>query len=212
MTRLHPEERPSKDQVARDLAMAGTGGRAGHARRVGSPGSATREAPVSDRRAGHARAVQGPRACGRAPAPAADRAAERGPEGPVPRTQVDIMSDQMTQNLSGPGPRRLGRDIIFSWKRCTLVAPFGHPGSVTLRMSRSVESSATGNSCSACGSASALKRRWEASSIGSRLTCPRRSAASSWKDAPGRGSRTSSEPQARRRSLRRAPPGRRRAG
>ena len=37
------------------------------------------------------------------------------------------------------GHAGLSRDIIFRWNRCTLVAPFRRPSSVTLRMSRSVE-------------------------------------------------------------------------
>lgn len=50
------------------------------------------------------------------------------------------MSDEMTQNLlRTPGHADLGRDIVFRWQRCTLAAPFGYPGSIVLRMSRSVE-------------------------------------------------------------------------
>ena len=46
----------------------------------------------------------------------------------------------MTQNLLRTLVHAgLDRDIIFRWNRCTLVAPFSHPGSVTLRMSRSAE-------------------------------------------------------------------------
>jgi hypothetical protein len=46
----------------------------------------------------------------------------------------------MTQNLLRTlGHADLGRDTIFRWQRCTLVAPFDYPGSVVLRMSRSVE-------------------------------------------------------------------------
>lgn len=57
-----------------------------------------------------------------------------------PRTQIDTMSDQMTRNLLPTrGHAHLGRDLIWSWQRCTLVAPSSHPSSVTLRMSRSAE-------------------------------------------------------------------------
>jgi hypothetical protein len=57
-----------------------------------------------------------------------------------PRTQIDIMSDKMTRNLLRTYVHLgLRHDIIFRWQRCTLVAPFSRPGSVTLRMSRSVE-------------------------------------------------------------------------
>jgi len=50
------------------------------------------------------------------------------------------MTDEMTQNLLRTlGHAGLGRDIIFRWQRCTLVVPFDYPGSVVLRMSRSVE-------------------------------------------------------------------------
>ncbi len=141
MTRLHPEERPSKDQVARDLALwQGLAGEpimldlsAAGARLRAKLRSAIAEQDMQQQYKNLAHAAV--RRLQQLTAPL-----NEGLKNLYPRTQLDIMSDQMTQNLlrtlvhSG-----LDRDIIFRWNRCTLVAPFSHPGSVTLRMSRSAE-------------------------------------------------------------------------
>lgn len=56
------------------------------------------------------------------------------------RAQIDLATDEMTRNLL---QTRLymedPREIVFRWQRCTLVVPFDLPGSTALRMSRSLE-------------------------------------------------------------------------
>ena len=183
MSRLHPEERPSKDQVARDLALwqelAGEPVMldlsAARARLRAKLGSAIAEQDTQQQYKDltHVAVCR----LQQLTAPL-----NEGLKDLYPGTQVDIMSDQMTQNpLRTLGHAGLGGDIIFRWNRCTLVAPFSRPGSVTLRMSRSVELFGDGDFVLRLWSMSAPKRQWEASSTGSRLTCPRRSEALSWK-------------------------------
>jgi hypothetical protein len=54
-----------------------------------------------------------------------------------PRTQVDSMHDEMTQNtVRGHYP---GQQVLSRWQRCTLVTPFDRSSSTTLRLSRSLE-------------------------------------------------------------------------
>lgn len=141
MTRLHPDERPSKEQVARDLAawqdLAATPTvfdvSAARARLHQKLRSSMAEQDIQEQ---YKRLAQ----------TAVRRLQEltvplnEGLKNLYPRTQVDIMSDQMTQNLlQTRGHGDLGRDIIFRWQRCTIVAPFDRPSSVTLRMSRLAE-------------------------------------------------------------------------
>ena len=141
MSRLHPEERPSKNQVARDLALwqelAGEPVMldlsAARARLRAKLGSAIAEQDTQQQYKDLTHAAV--RRLQQLTAPL-----NEGLKGLYPGTQVDIMSDQMTQNLLRTlGHAGLSRDIIFRWNRCTLVAPFRRPSSVTLRMSRSVE-------------------------------------------------------------------------
>jgi len=141
MTRLHPDERPSKEQVARDLALwqdlaAGP---------VVFDVSAARSRLHEKLRS--SMAEQDMQEQYKVLAQAAIRRLQQltaplneGLKSLYPRTKVDSMSDEMTQNLLRTlGHADLGRDIIFRWQRCTLVAPFEYPGQVALRMSRSVE-------------------------------------------------------------------------
>ena len=141
MTRLHPEERPSKDQVARDLVLwqelAGEPVMldlsAASARLREKLRSAIAEQDMHEQYKNLAHAAI--RQLQQLTAPL-----NEGLKNLYPRTQVDIMSDQMTQNLLRTHVHAgLGRETIFRWNRCTLVAPSTRPGSVTLRMSRSVE-------------------------------------------------------------------------
>jgi serine/threonine protein kinase len=141
MTRLHPEERPSKDQVARDLALWQELAGEPVMLDVSAAGARLRQKLRS------AIAEQDTQEQYKNLAHAAIRRFQQlttplneGLKNLYPRTQVDILSDQMTHNLLRTLVHAgLGRDIIFHWNRCTLVAPFSHPGSVTLRMSRSAE-------------------------------------------------------------------------
>ncbi len=54
-----------------------------------------------------------------------------------PRTQIDVMDDKRTQNLLTAGGHR--RNIIWDWRRCTLVSAFDGPMATTLWMSRALE-------------------------------------------------------------------------
>jgi len=141
MTRLHPEERPPKDQVARDLALWQELADEPVTLDLSAAGARLREKLQS------AIAEQDTQEQYENLAYAAVRRLQQltaplneGLKNVYPRTRVDIISDQMTQNLLRTQVHAgLGRDIIFHWNRCTLVAPFEYPGSVTLRMSRSAE-------------------------------------------------------------------------
>ncbi len=141
MTRLHPEERPSKDQVARDLALwqelaaepVMLDVSAAGARLRAKLRSAIAEQDTQQQYKDLVRAAV--RRLQQLTAPL-----NEGLKNLYPRTQVDIMSDPKTQTMiRARSPADLCRNIIFSWNRCTLVAPLSHPGSVTLRMSRSIE-------------------------------------------------------------------------
>jgi serine/threonine protein kinase len=141
MTRLHPEERPSKDQAARDLAL--------WQELAGEPVMLDLSAAGARLRAKLRSAIaeQDTQQQYKNLAHAAVRRLQQltaslneGLKNLYPRTQVDIMSDPKTQTMiRARSSADLRRNIIFSWNRCALVAPFGHPGSVTLRMSRSIE-------------------------------------------------------------------------
>ena len=141
MTRLRPEERPAKTQVARDLAA------------WLDLAAEPVEFDVSDARA-RLRARIEPRIAQQDAieqykelAYAAVRRLQEltkplndGLKSLYSRTQIDLATDEMTHNLL---QTRLymgdPREIVFRWQRCTLIVPFDLPGSTALRMSRSLE-------------------------------------------------------------------------
>ena len=141
MTRLRPEERPSKTQVARDLTA--------WLELAAEPV----EFDVSDARA-RLRARIEPRIAEQDAieqhkelAQAAVRRLQEltkplneGLKRLYSRTQIDLVTDKLTLNLL---QTRLymgdPREIVFRWQRCTLIVPFDLPGSTALRMSRSLE-------------------------------------------------------------------------
>jgi serine/threonine protein kinase len=138
MTRLHPEERPSKAQVARDLAAWQALAATPAVFDVSVARSRLREKLQSEiaeqdtveqyRDLAHA-AVRRLQEL-TAPLNAALKDL-------YPRTQVDSMTDELTQNtVRGHHP---GHQVLFRWQRCTLVAPFSQASSTTLRLSRSLE-------------------------------------------------------------------------
>jgi serine/threonine protein kinase len=143
MTRLHPEERPSKDQVAEDLAAWQT------------LRADTVVLDVSDARARLRQKLQSEIAeqdMVQQYKDLAHAAARRLQELTAPlntalkdlysRTEVDSMSDELTRaTVRGHHP---GRQVLFRWQRCTLVAPFDGASSTTLRLSRSLELLDTG--------------------------------------------------------------------
>lgn len=138
MTRLQPENRPSKEQVATDL------------RAWGDLADEPVVLDVSDARLRlqeklrsqlDAQDVQAHRK------ELAFAAVRRLQELTKPlneslkqlstRTEVDSSTDKMTTNLlksHGWGSR-----VVFRWHRCTLVAPLDRPASMVLRMGRSLE-------------------------------------------------------------------------
>ncbi|MGH9093291.1 MAG: hypothetical protein ACRDZR_18210, partial [Acidimicrobiales bacterium] len=138
MTRLHPEERPSKAQVARDLAAWQSLAATPTVFDVSVARSRLREKlqfeiaeqdmveQYKDLAYAAVRRLQELTA----PLNAALKDL-------YPRTQVDSMTDEMTQNIvRGHHP---GQQVLFRWQRCTLVAPFEQSSSTTLRLSRSLE-------------------------------------------------------------------------
>jgi serine/threonine protein kinase len=139
MTRLHPEERPTKEQVARDLASW---------QELASEPVAF---DVSDARARlrtkleGAIAEQDTREQQKEFALAAVRRLQEltaplndGLKSLYGRTRVDSQSDDLTKNLLKTH-HHYGQDLVFRWQRCTFVAPFDGPVSTTLRMSRCLE-------------------------------------------------------------------------
>jgi serine/threonine protein kinase len=139
MTRLHPEERPSKEQVARDLAA------------WSDLAAAPTVFDVSNARAKlHAKlrsriVEQDTREQKRDLAYAAIRRLQEltsplndGLKSLYSRTTVDSQSDEMTRNLLKTH-HHYGQELLLRWQRCTLVAPFDRPASATLRMGRCLE-------------------------------------------------------------------------
>lgn len=139
MTRIHPEERPSKEQVARDLAawqelasgpvaLDVSGARA-RLRQKLNPHIAEQDTLEHRKDLAHAavRQLQG------LTAPLNE--ALKSLNG---RTKVDSASDELTQNTVRS--RSAWRQKVeFRWQRCTIVAPMDRPVSTTLRMSRCLE-------------------------------------------------------------------------
>jgi len=138
MTRLHPEERPSKEQVARDLAAWSDLDQQPVVVDV-SEAKARLRRKLDQHLAGqdtleHRKelAYAAVRTLQELTSPLNE--ALKSLYG---RTQVDSASDKLTQNLVRSGSRR--HVIEFRWQRCTLVAPLDRPGSMALRMSRCLE-------------------------------------------------------------------------
>jgi len=138
MTRLHSEERPSKEQVARDLASWQELASEPVTFDVSDARSRVRakleraisEQDTLEQRKDHAHAAV--RRLQELTGPLND-----GLKSLHPRTQVDSASDEMTRNILRS---HYGKEVVFRWFRCTIVAPFDEfPGSTALRMSRSLE-------------------------------------------------------------------------
>ena len=140
MTRLHAEERPTKEQVARDLTAWQQLASEPLVLDVSGARSRLRE------KLGMAIAAQDTRAEQKELALAAVRRLQRLTE-PLnaalkslsARTEIDSATDKMTTNLLRSHGGFGGPDVMFRWHRCTLVAPLDRPVSMTLRMSRSLE-------------------------------------------------------------------------
>jgi serine/threonine protein kinase len=138
MTRLHPEERPAKAQVARDLAAWQSVTAAPAVFDVSTARARLREKLQSEI------AEQDVAEQNKDLAHAAVRRLQEltvplnaALKELYPRTQIDAMNDQLTQNTVRS--HRPGHQVLFRWQRCTLVAPFDRPSSTTLRLGRSLE-------------------------------------------------------------------------
>lgn len=139
MTRLHPEDRPSKAQVAKDLAAWGE--------LAGAPVVLDISAAQAQLRLKLKSAIaeQDTREQQKELAYAAVRRLQdltaplnASLKELYPRALVDSQSDKMTQNLL-TADRRYHHDLLFRWQRCTFLAPFERVASTSLRMSRALE-------------------------------------------------------------------------
>jgi serine/threonine protein kinase len=139
MTRLHPVERPSKEQVALDLAA------------WSDLATMPTEFDISHARARlHAKlrstiAEQDTREQMKELAYAAIRRLQEltgplndGLKTLYSRAVVDSQSDDLTRNILKTH-HHYGKELLHRWQRCTLLAPFDRPGSSTLRMGRCLE-------------------------------------------------------------------------
>jgi serine/threonine protein kinase len=138
MTRLHPEERPSKAQAARDLAAWQALGADAVVLDVSDARSRLRRKLQSE--IAQQDVVEQYKELAHA---AVRRLQERtrplnaALKDLCPRTQVDSTADKLTQNTVRS--HHPGQQVLFRWQRCTIVAPFDQASSTVLRMSRSLE-------------------------------------------------------------------------
>jgi serine/threonine protein kinase len=140
MTRLHPEDRPSKGQVARDLAAWQELAAEPAVFDVSEARARLREKlqaqiagqDTEDQQKDLAHAAV--RRLQELTAPL-----NAGMKDLHPRTRVDLMTDELTQNIVRSLRHDRAGPILFRWQRCTLVAPSDRPMSTALRMSRSLE-------------------------------------------------------------------------
>lgn len=139
MTRIHPEERPSKEQVARDLtawqdlasgpvALDVSAARA-RLRQKLDPHIAEQETLDQRKDVAHAAVRQ----LQKLTAPL-----NRALKDLYGRTKIDSASDELTQNIVR-SQSHWGQKVEFRWQRCTLVAPMDRAVSMSLRMSRCLE-------------------------------------------------------------------------
>jgi serine/threonine protein kinase len=138
MTRLHPEERPSKEQVARDLATWHELSSEPVPFDVSNARSRVRtklEKAISEQDTQEQRKDLTHAAIRRLQELTAPL--NEGLKSLHPRTKVDSQSDEMTRNILRT---HYGKEVVFRWFRCTVVAPFDDwPGSTALKVGRSVE-------------------------------------------------------------------------
>lgn len=140
MTRLHPEDRPTKEQVARDLAV------------WLDLAEQPVDVDISELRArlnaklSSSIALQDTRAQRKELALAAVRRLQqltaplnRALKELSPNTQVDSATDKMTTNLLTSDHGWGSPAVEFRWHRCTIVAPLDGPAPTVLRMGRSLE-------------------------------------------------------------------------
>jgi hypothetical protein len=138
MTQVHPEARPSKAQVARDLRswlelatseptldLSGAGARM--RAKIGKAMNAQdSEQRFKDLAAEAARKLQ------ELVSPLNDELKRE-----FPRIEVDLMTDEGTTHLLRT--RVPGRSVIWEWRRCTRIRPLDGPMALQLRMARALE-------------------------------------------------------------------------
>lgn len=138
MTRLRPEERPSKEQVARDLTTwkelateipvmdvseARVRFRAKIEKALDEQDTQEEYKELAHAAARHLQELTAP--------------LNSELKNLYPRAQVYSMTDAMTKNiLKG---NHFGRTVIWDWRRCTILSPFDRPMGTTLRMARALE-------------------------------------------------------------------------
>jgi len=140
MTRLHFEERPSKEQVARDLAswrdlatqpVAFDVTEARARLRIKLQNEIVHQNTHEQQKELAYAAV---RRLQELTAPLND-----GLKSLYERTRIDSQSDEMTKNILKTHHHFGQQELLFRWQRCTFVAPFEGSVSTTLRMSRCLE-------------------------------------------------------------------------
>lgn len=137
MTRLRPAERPSKQQVARDLAAW---------RELESKPVAFDISQARSRLNAKLQTEIAQQDTLQQRKDLAHAAVRRLQELTVPlnrgltdlyaRTLIDSATDELTQNIL---KTHFGRVVEFRWQRCTIVAPFDSPGGTCLKMMRCIE-------------------------------------------------------------------------
>ena len=140
MTRLHPEERPAKQQVALDLKSWSEMSRGPIIFDVSEARTRLREKLES------AIAQQDAIEHNKELALATVRRLQQmtaplneGLKSLYPRTEVDSMTDDLTRNLLRTRPNYRQPAVVFLWQRCTIISPFERTGSIVLKMGRSLE-------------------------------------------------------------------------
>lgn len=138
MTRLHPEERPSKEQMARDLAAWNELSTSSPILDLSAAQSRLRvkierELDVQDTHDQYKELAYGSaRRLHDLTAPLNEELKRLDP-----RAKIDLQTDEMTRNLLKG--RYYEEKVIWEWRRCTIVAPLDKPTSPSLRMSRALE-------------------------------------------------------------------------
>lgn len=140
MTRLHPGERPSKDQVARDLALWGELAR-DPVRLDVSEARARFRARMEAQLASEDILEQQKELAQAAVRQlhSLTQPLNEALKSIYPRTKVDKMGDELTSNLGTRTSLPRDWEVVFRWHRCTVVAPLDRPTSPALRMARCVE-------------------------------------------------------------------------
>ena len=141
MTRLHHEERPSKEQVARDLALWGDLANEPVALDVSAARLRFRTRMQAQLASEDILEQQKELALAAVrQLQSLTKPLNEALKSIYPGTKVDQMGDKLTSNTLGTRTS-LPRDweVVFRWNRCTLVAPLDRPASPALRMGRCVE-------------------------------------------------------------------------